>query len=100
MITPEEYTAWLRSDVTAQLIAMARADLINHVNSFDRELSIESGCRAHDRRTGGERVLSFMVTRPTVDMVKRVNRMAEEDEFDFNAESIRDAELNPTKKGQ
>ena len=84
MISPEEYTVLASSDVFQKLIKGAEAALLNYVHERDTERTIQSGCRAHDQRVGGEVVLNYLTTRPTTADVARLKKIEDANEVDYD----------------
>jgi len=85
MISPEEYTMLAQTEAFQLLVKGAEAALMNYVHLNDKDMTLESGCRAHDRRCGGEVVLNYLVTQPTTQDVARVKKQKDADSADYGA---------------
>ena len=71
IISPEEATVLYNSDAFQRLIQGAQAHVMNYVHLNDKEATLESGCRSHDKRCGAEVALNFLTTQPTTKDVAR-----------------------------
>lgn len=92
MIDVKQYTRWLQSNVTQELILNVQAHIMNHVHGIADDTT-EGAVKAHYLRKGAELAINFLVSRPTVETEKK--RKEQDIEPDFGAESIRNEELNP-----
>lgn len=92
MINPADYTNWIRSQITQDLILAAQASLMNRCHDLSSETEWQAARKALIRE-GGELVLNFLTTRQTIEDVERLNKA--EPEMTFGADDIRQAELNP-----
>lgn len=91
------YTRWLRSSITQELVMEAQAALMNKCKSIPTDTQWNCATKAL-LREGGEIVLNFLVSRPTVDSERAL--AAGEQEPTFMAGQILDAELNPLVEGK
>ena len=91
-MSPSEYSVWLRSQVTQDMVLGAQAALMNHCHGLASETEWQAARKALIRE-GGELVLNFLTSQRTLEAEERLKKA--EPEMTFGSDEIRQAELNP-----
>ena len=90
----QAYTRWVISETTKEVLLRAQATLMNEAHALG-DVSLISAAKAHWFRKGGEVILNYLTTQPTVGA--RSNAPTDDLEPDYGAEDIVNADLFATK---
>ena len=88
-----QYTRWIRSEITTRLLEDAELTLAGHTAGIDDE-KLTGAAKAYWMRKGGDLILAYLRTRPTVDDMKRI-RDSGSLEPDYGADEILQRTMNP-----